>query len=118
MMWKQGSCEDELVQGMEDAQEQALAQEENREGRLIVQAMEELKAAAESFERAGRTERAKEVTALMISLAKSSDRKKSKKKSKDPGKIRTQEAKETFKFFGFKPEDLHDLDASDDKESE
>jgi hypothetical protein len=104
--WDTGSFEQELMEGMENAQLQSVASEEQREESLIVNAMQELNAAAESFERSGRTVRAKEVTAVMVSLA-DDDKKPSPKNtsSKD-------EAKKVFMFFGFGPEDLEGLELS------
>ena len=69
MIFKQASCEEELYESMEKAQLEAVAKEEQREGELFLEAMQELNAAAECFERAGRTSRAKEVTQVMISLS-------------------------------------------------
>lgn len=111
--WETGSFEQELMTGMENAQLEAVATDEQRENARIVQAMEALNAAAEGFERAGRVTRAQEVTAVMMSLAEDNERKKSKKKntsSKD-------EAKKVFMFFGFGPDDLDGLEFSSDGES-
>jgi hypothetical protein len=115
--WETGSFEQELMKGMENAQLQSIASEEQHEESLIVRAMEELNAAAESFERAGRTARAKEVTTVMMSLAED-DKKPTpeKESSKD-------EARKVFMFFGFGPKDLEGLDLSssddgDDKNEE
>ncbi len=106
--WETGSFEQELMEGMERAQLQSIASEEQHDDALIVRAMEELNAAADSFERAGRTARAKEVTAVMISLAEGDNKPNPKKKtSKD-------EARKVFMFFGFGPEDLEGLDLSSD----
>ena len=104
MIWKQGSFEQELFEGMQKAELQSLAKEESHDEDLIVQAMEELNAAAESFEQAGRTKRAQEVTSIMISLAKAKKEDGKSKKSKKPSS--KDEAKKIFMFFGFKPEDL------------
>lgn len=114
MIWKQGSSEQELFEGMQRAQEDAVAAEDEREGKLILKALEELNAAAESFENAGRVVRAKEVTAVMMSLAKDGDRKKSKQDKKVSSK---DEARKVFMFFGFGPEDLKGLDISSDGDS-
>lgn len=107
--WETGSFEQELMDGMEKAQLVAVASDEQREESRIVQAMEELNAAAESFERAGRTARAKEVTSVMVSIAEDGEKQKSKKNtsSKD-------DAKKVFLFFGFGPDDLEGLDFSSD----
>jgi hypothetical protein len=113
MIWKQGSSEQELFEGMQHAQEAVVVAEDEREAKLILAALEELNAAAESFERAGRVVRAQEVTAVMMSLAKDENRKKSKRdkvSSKD-------EARKVFMFFGFGPEDLKGLDFSSDGDS-
>jgi uncharacterized FAD-dependent dehydrogenase len=111
-MWKQGSCEQELFEGMQKAEEHTAEAEENQEQKLIVEAMEALNAAAESFERAGRKERAKEVTVVMMSLAKK-DKEKDKDKASSKKKSSKDEVKKVFKFFGFGPEDLEGLDSSD-----
>ena len=106
--WDNGSFEQELMEGMERAQLQYVASEEQHEDSLIVRAMEELNAADESFERAGRTARSKEVTAVMMSLADDDKESKPKKEtSKD-------EARKVFMFFGFGPKDLEGLDLSSD----
>lgn len=105
--WETGSFEQELMEGMENAQFQSIASEEQHEESLIVRAMEELNAAAEKFERAGRTDRAKEVTAVMMSLAEDDKPSPKKETSKD-------EVRKVFMFFGFGPEDLKGLDLSSD----
>lgn len=102
MIWKQASVEQELFEGMQKAELDSVSKEEHSQELLILQAMEELDAAAKSFERCGRTERAKEVTAVMMSLAEG-DEPKSKKSNKD-------EVKKVFMFFGFSPEDLEGID--------
>lgn len=100
MIFKRGSCAEELFDGMQDAQQQALVEESQQHDQLVFAAMQALNDAAESFERVGRTARAEEVTAVMVSLADSKDKPKAKaRSSKD-------DAAETFKFFGFKPKDL------------
>lgn len=106
MIWKQASFEQELFDGMQKAELDAVVQEEQTENLSILQAMEALDAAAKSFERCGRTERAKEVTAVMMSLAEG-DKPKSKKSNKD-------DVKKVFMFFGFSPEDLEGIDLSGD----
>jgi hypothetical protein len=113
--WETGSFERELMDGMERSQLQSVASEEQRSETLIVRAMEELNAAAESFERCGRTTRAKEVTAVMVSLAEDENEPSPEKESS------TDEARKVFMFFGFGPEDLEGLDLSscgDDKNEE
>ena len=106
--WETESFEQELMNGMERIQLQSVASEEQHDEILIVKAMRELDAAAEDFERAGRTIRAKEVTEVMISLANGKkDSNKKEETSKD-------EAKKVFMFFGFSPEDLEGLDLSSD----
>jgi|SRR5690606_1857303 len=106
MIWKQASFEQELFEGMQKAELDAVVQEEQHDSLSILQAMEELNAAAQSFESCGRTERAKEVTAVMMSLAEGK-KPQSKKSNKD-------EVKKVFMFFGFSPEDLEGIDLSGD----
>lgn len=108
-MWKQGSCAEELFEGMQEAEVEAVEADKRHDETIVVQAMEALKAAAESFERAGRTARAKEVTLVMMSLAKDNKKPTSKKKSSKD------EAKKVMMFFGFKPEDLKDANLTSDK---
>jgi hypothetical protein len=113
MIFKQGSCEEELFEGMQNAQQEAIVAEDQQYERLILAAMEELNAAAECFEKAGRTARAAEVTTVMIALADS------KKKTKPSGK--KSEMIKMFKNFGFTPKDLgyaSDEDAENEKECE
>jgi hypothetical protein len=71
MIFKQGSCAEELFEGMQNAQQEALLEESQQYDQLVFAAMQALNNAAESFERVGRTARAEEVTAVMISLADS-----------------------------------------------
>lgn len=111
--WNQGSCEDELMQEMQQMQLKKVASDDNRPNQIIVEAMQELNAAAECFERVGRTERAKEVTAVMLDLSKNSAEKKTKPSSKKKTTSNT-EAKKVMMFFGFSPEDLKGLDLSSD----
>jgi hypothetical protein len=73
MIFKQGSCEQELFEGMQNAQQESLIQEVQHQDQLVFAAMQELNNAAEAFERVGRKVRAEEVTAVMVSLAESSD---------------------------------------------
>jgi hypothetical protein len=99
MIFKQGSCEQELFEGMQQAQQDTLTEEIQQQGQSIYEALQLLNNAAECFERVGRISRAEEVTAVMISLADSKIDKSEKSKSKN-------EAAEVFKYFGFKPKDL------------
>ena len=100
MIFKQGSCEQELFEGMQDAQQESLIEEVQQHDQLVYAALQALNNAAECFERVGRTARAEEVTAVMISLADSTkDNSINRKQSKS-------EAAEVFKYFGFKPKDL------------
>lgn len=108
-IWKQGSCAEELFEGMQKAEVDTVEAEERQDEDLVVQAMEALNMAAESFERAGRTARAKEVTFVMMSLAKDNKKPTSKKKSSKD------EAKKVMMFFGFKPEDLKDTNLASDE---
>jgi hypothetical protein len=73
MIFKQGSCAEELFEGMQNAQQETLLEESQKNEQLIYTAMQELNAAAKSFERIGRTARAEEVTAVMVSLAENND---------------------------------------------
>lgn len=107
-MWKQGSCTEELFEGMQKAEVDTVEADERQDEKLVVQAMEALNAAAESFERAGRTARAKEVTLVMMSLAEDKKKPTSKKKSSKD------EVKKVLMFFGFTPEDLKDADLASD----
>jgi UDP-N-acetylmuramyl pentapeptide synthase len=113
--WNQGSCEDELMQGMQQMQLKKVASEDNRPNQIVIEAMEELNAAAKCFERVGRTARAKEVTAVMLALGENSEEVEKKVKS-PPKKKKTSgsEAKKVLMFFGFSPEDLAGLDLSSD----
>lgn len=116
-IWKQASVLDEIMQGMESNQLEAVAKEENKENELILLAMQELNAAAESFENAGKKARAAEVTAVMMSLADDEDRNDSKKTQKPWNKQKSKnEARETFKMFGFSDKDLNDVGFSSDEE--
>ena len=72
MIFKQGSCEEELSEGMQ-AKLEAVAEDDVRREKLILEAMQELQAAAEIFEKAGRIVRAREITQIMESLAEDED---------------------------------------------
>jgi asparagine synthetase B (glutamine-hydrolysing) len=104
MIFKQGSCADELFEGMQAAEQEALAKEDSQYERLVFSALQELNAAAESFERAGRAVRAEEVTSVMVALA--NGKKPEKKKS-------TKEEKKVFRFYGFGAKDLSHADDED-----
>jgi hypothetical protein len=105
----------ELMQGMAQAQLKKVASEDDRPNQIVIEAMEELNAAAESFERAWRTSRAKEVTAVMMALAKGGEEVKKKIKSPPKKKENSKsEAKKVLMFFGFGPEDLKDTNLSSD----
>lgn len=112
MIWKQGSCEQELFEGMKIAEQKAIVAEDSSKQSLIIQAMEALNSAAQSFERSGRISRAKEITTVMVSLANSDVNEAKDKKPKSS----KEEAKKVFMFFGFGPEDLKGLDFSSDGE--
>lgn len=112
-LWKQGSCEQELFDGMKSAENEAIESEENHDSSSFIEALEELNAAAECFERAGKIVRAKEITALMMSLA--SDEKKTKPKKNNSSK---EEAKKVFMFFGFSPKDIEGANFASDGECE
>jgi hypothetical protein len=68
-LFKQGSCEKDLFEGMQKATETAETQENTQQEKLILEAMEELNEAAKKFEKAGLIARAKDVTKVMISVA-------------------------------------------------
>jgi hypothetical protein len=99
MIFKQGSCEQELFDGMQEAQQDSLIEESQHHDQLVYAALQALNNAAECFERVGRTARAEEVTAVMISLASTQQDNPKKDNSKGA-------AAEVFKYFGFKPNDL------------
>ena len=101
MIFKQGSCEQELFEGMQNTQQESLIQEAQHQDQLVFVAMQELNNAAEAFERVGRKARAEEVTAVMVSLAESSDN-----DIQESQKTAKKEAAETFEFFGFDPKEL------------
>ena len=107
-IFKQGSLEQELLEGMETAQLERVAEEEGHQEQIVIQAMEHLNAAAQVFERAGSGTRAKEVTQVMMSLAKKDkkDKKDSDSKPKSKKSSSKDEAKKVFRFFGFSPEYL------------
>jgi hypothetical protein len=107
MIFKQGSCAEELFEGMQNAQQEALVEEAQHQDQLVYAAMQALNDAAESFERAGRTIRAEEVTAVMVSLAEP-------KKDKPKSKGSKGDAAEVFKFLGFKPKDVGLADDNED----
>ncbi len=99
MIFKQGSCEQELFEGMQEAQQEALVEEAQQHDQIIYAALQALNSAAECFERVGRTARAEEVTTVMVSLADSKMDRSKNGSSKN-------EAAEVFRYFGFKPNDL------------
>lgn len=109
MMFKRGSCADELFDSMQEAQQEAILEEVRHQDQLVYAAMQELNDAADSFERMGRTVRAEEVTAVMVSLAELKNKPKTKKINDSRS-----EAARTFKFLGFKPKDLGLIDDEDD----
>jgi hypothetical protein len=99
MIFKQGSCEQELFEGMQAAQQEVIIKEDQQHDQLVYAALESLNKAAECFESIGRTARAEEVTTVMISLADSKNNPTQRRDSK-------KEAAELFKYFGYKPKDL------------
>lgn len=112
MIFKQQSCESELFEGMQEAQNKSIEKEANYETNLIIRAMEELKFAAENFERAGRTDRAKEVTTVMLSLANNKD------KDEEVNNSSQEEVKNVFMFFGFSPDDFKGINFSSNGDKE
>lgn len=105
MIFKQSSCADELFEGMKKIQDESIIAEESKDDQLLIKAMEALDSAAKSFEKAGNKERAKEVTAVMMSLAEG-------KEQESPEDSESDEVKKVFMFFGFSPEDLGALNLS------
>lgn len=99
MIFKQGSCEQELFDNMQNAQQEALIEEAQHQDQLVYAALQALNNAAECFERIGRTARAEEVTTVMISLAEFKNDYTNVVNSK-------KEAAKVFEYFGFKPQDL------------
>jgi hypothetical protein len=67
-MFKQASCEDEVFEAMQIAQDQAVIKEDNNQNLLVMQVVQELNLAAQNFEKIGSVQRAKEVTAVMASV--------------------------------------------------
>ena len=120
MMFKQESCAQELFEGMQKAQDQAVTDEDSKTDRLVMEAMQELEQAALGFERNNRVSRAKEVTAVMMSLAGEDVPEVLDLQDKDVDDARAKpnkaEAIKVFRFFGFGPEDLKRLNFSSDKE--
>jgi predicted RNA-binding protein with PIN domain len=98
MIFKQGSCEQELFEGMQEAQQEVILEEAQQRAQTIYAALELLNNAAECFERVGRKVRAEEVTTVMVSLADSSEQQTLYNSKK--------EAADVFEFFGYKPKDL------------
>lgn len=124
MMFKLESCAQELFEGMQSAQEQAFIDESSKNDRLVMEAMQELEIAARGFESNNRISRAKEVTAVMMSLAQEENEDVAlvleglQDKDVDDAKAKPNkaEALKVFRFFGFSPEDLKRLNFSSDKE--
>jgi hypothetical protein len=101
MIFKQGSCEQELFDGMQSAQQESLIEEAQQQDRLVFAAMQALNNAAESFERIGRSARAEEVTAVMVSLADGENNVDVLSKNAS-----NNEVLKVFEFFGFNPNEL------------
>jgi hypothetical protein len=114
-IFKQGSFEQELLEGMQSAQYEAISNKETYNERIIVQAMEHLNAAAETFESNGSNIRAAEVTQLMTAIAKGDKKSKKINSKKSSSK---DEAKKVFRFFGFSSADLGDHSDGGDGEGE
>jgi hypothetical protein len=110
MIFRSASSEVELESSMEKSEREIVAEQELRNETILVTAMEELSKAAESFERAGLSKFATDVTTVMLSLAGKKDTKKNKPKSKKEKtkdkKKPSCEEKKVFKNFGFSPSDL------------
>jgi hypothetical protein len=69
MIFKQGSCADEVFDGMQSAMQAAIEKEDTHQEQLVYAAMQALNDAAQNFEMGGRSIRAAEVTEVMNSLA-------------------------------------------------
>ena len=111
MMWKEGSCENELFENMKKAEIDSYTKEYNQRYEMISLALDELNQAAVLFEEAGNTSRAAEVINLIHSFASESSveeevlEDKNDIKEWNEGK-RKSEAKKVFKFFGFNSDDI------------
>jgi hypothetical protein len=124
MMFKQESCAQELFEGMQKAQDQAVTDEDSKTDRLVMEAMQELEIAALGFERNNRVSRAKEVTAVMMSLAQEEGEDIAlvleglQENDVDDARAKPNKAEaiKVFRFLGFSPEDLKRLNFSSDEE--
>lgn len=65
MIFKIGSFEEELFQGMIEAEQQAEIKEETKLDNLVFAALQELDLAAQQFDNIGKTEVATEITNLI-----------------------------------------------------
>jgi hypothetical protein len=97
MIFKQASCEDELFESMQIVQNQAVIKEDNSQNILIMQAIKELNLAAQSFEKIGSVQRAKETTAIIMSVTENKLRKTASVKN------------EFFEFLGIKYSGVNEL---------
>ena len=99
-IFKQQSCETELFKGMQHAQDKVIIKEASAEENLIILAMQELNAAAKSFEQYGSSTRAEEVTNVIISLTNNGTEEFMPKEATSED-----EAKNVFAFLGLTSED-------------
>jgi hypothetical protein len=104
MIFKQASFEEELFEGMQSAQLKLAEEEANSKPSLIINAMQQLDAAAKECEMSSKPSLAREVTGIMVSLA--SGRKSKKETSKEKKSKEKKDVSEVLKFFGFEAKDL------------
>jgi hypothetical protein len=109
MIFKRASCENELFEGMQKAEDYATVIDESHTDSLVYDVLQNLNVAAETFETLGLTKEATKITEVMISLA---EKNKSKAKKNKKSKPKTKEEKDIFKFFGFGPGDLNEAKSS------
>jgi hypothetical protein len=98
MIFKQASSENELFEGMQQAEEEASIQEEGHTDSLIYEALQNLDLAAKAFEEIGMAKEAQSTTRLMVKIAS----------GKRDSNQSIEEAKQVFSFFGFNQSDLPD----------
>lgn len=99
MIFKQGSCADEVFDGMQSAIQASIEKEDTHQEQLVYAAMQALNEAAQSFEMGGRSIRAAEVTEVMNSLAEYKEQP-LQKEAADSDLV------EMFKFLGYEPKEI------------
>jgi hypothetical protein len=101
---------DEIFEAMERIGLSKVASEDSADDEAIVSALEELDAAAQSFEAAGLVRQARQVSELMTVVAA---KKKPPVKNKPAKKGVSEEAKKVLRMFGFSDKDLegHETDS-------